>query len=256
MAVSDVDIFRDVWGSHPRRMDGRSEPSWGELRVRLVGYLSWLPFKDDLDASKVLQKTGGVCCIILRYVKHPLFQDLTSSSMSIFCWRCFCFQLPMDWLIWFSMGWNGSSQTVVGPQRIEHHGVFFTFATGWRGVNHVKMFLFLCRTSLLPSVSVPKTFVHGWCYVMFTFLHPRTLSMLPFVWVRACILWTLSYMLDTCLTLLGWEWQHLVFWIEILRFFNHPLKPRHHLQCCLSNRCFEKGQQTRLWHLCDKRMAR
>ncbi len=28
-------IFR---GSHPRRMDGRSEPSWGELRVRLVGY--------------------------------------------------------------------------------------------------------------------------------------------------------------------------------------------------------------------------
>ncbi len=230
-----------------------------------TGFFSWLIWVGYLSKMtwmlpKCCKKLGGVCCIILRYVVSWKFQDLTSSSMSIFCWRCFCFQLPMDWLIWFLMGWNGSSLTVVGPRRMEHHGVMGFSSLlplvggGWT-MRKCSSSCVERRYYLLSVFQKPLYMVDATLCSRFS-IHIHCQCCLSCGSELAYML-TLSYMLDTCLTLLGWEWQHLVFWIVIfLRFFNHPLKPRHHLQCCLSNRCFEKGQQTRLWHLCDKRMAR
>lgn len=112
-----------TWGSHPRRMDGRSEPSLETLKGgRLVGQ-NWVCYlSKDLFASKMFQKSGGIWYMLCYVVICCIFssKDLTSGSMSNILLKMFLFptsnglvDMIFDGLKWFksNSSWTAADRT-------------------------------------------------------------------------------------------------------------------------------------------------
>lgn len=110
-----------TWGSHPRRMDGRSEPSLEHSRGRLVGKIEFVTFQRSFCFQRVPKIWGYMVYVVLCCnMLYLFFQDLTSGSMSNILLKMFLFPISnglvgmiFDGLKWFksNSSWTAADRT-------------------------------------------------------------------------------------------------------------------------------------------------